>query len=286
MNYVDIRNEGAYYHYLNRQQNDDLFLLTFGHEHCLPDKPARFNQPKNHYTLHYIISGHGDFKLENQSFNHLGAGDFFLIPPNSSYWYQQDSSQPWEYLWIEFGGIQAKRLCQNALLDESSPVYHTDSADIRDSLLRLLIVPQNNIAAEYHVMAHLYLVFSQIINERRAESENDPESRTDWVQAAKKIIDARYCDNGLTLESISQELHINRCYLSRIFKQTIGTSLKKYIITLRMRKACELLEEGSYSVKEVSQLVGYSDPHHFSSEFKRIIQCPPSLYHAEGDSTD
>ena len=45
-----------------------------------------------------------------------------------------------------------------------------------------------------------------------------------------------------------------------------------------MEKAKQLLETTSKKTYEVAEEVGYSDPHYFSSTFKKITGCTPTEY--------
>ena len=68
---------------------------------------------------------------------------------------------------------------------------------------------------------------------------------------------------------------MNRIYLSRIFKEDYGISIKKYIVSVRMNHAKKFLEDG-HSVSDVADMVGYSDAFGFSKMFKSYFGVSPS----------
>ena len=45
-----------------------------------------------------------------------------------------------------------------------------------------------------------------------------------------------------------------------------------------MNKACELLKNTSYSISEISMMIGYKDPVVFQKFFKNITGMAPSRY--------
>nr|WP_238523676.1 helix-turn-helix transcriptional regulator [Methanobrevibacter smithii] len=45
-----------------------------------------------------------------------------------------------------------------------------------------------------------------------------------------------------------------------------------------MEYACKLIEEGSYTISDISKMVGYSSPSKFTRAFKEYIGCTPSEY--------
>ena len=98
---------------------------------------------------------------------------------------------------------------------------------------------------------------------------------TQVVEAVSEIIRSRFAED-LSLDSVAREVRISPFYLSRIFRQVTGATFIDYLTAIRIRKAKELLRDPQYSVKEVSNLVGYSDPSYFSRVFRRVGGLPPS----------
>ena len=66
----------------------------------------------------------------------------------------------------------------------------------------------------------------------------------------------------------------------RVFESLFGVLPKLYIDKLRLNKAAELLAETSMSVAEISEMMGYQDPFHFSRRFKSVIGFSPRQYRA------
>ncbi len=64
---------------------------------------------RDHYLIHYIISGKGYYKIKNTTFT-LQAGDSFLVYPNTEVLYFADESDPWEYAWVGFTGSDASMI--------------------------------------------------------------------------------------------------------------------------------------------------------------------------------
>ena len=78
------------------------------------------------------------------------------------------------------------------------------------------------------------------------------------------------------------------CLASRyhvLFKETVGMSPRAYITMLRMRHACDLLNNTNLTVKQIGALVGYEDSHFFCKTFKSKIGVSPSLYRKDRKST-
>ncbi|GIP29302.1 hypothetical protein J23TS9_44320 [Paenibacillus sp. J23TS9] len=111
----------------------------------------------------------------------------------------------------------------------------------------------------------------------RSESQKKSSSAR-LVETAKAYIDANYSNAELDLPAISQSLHINANYLSRIFKAESGLSVTEYVTLCRMNRAKELLISGYRNVEYIAAQTGYADPHYFSKCFKKHYRVPPSKF--------
>ena len=84
-------------------------------------------------------------------------------------------------------------------------------------------------------------------------------------------------DSTLTLESIAKKCFVSVNILCRVFKQYMGTTVKKYIISQRITRAKKLLIENT-SVSEVAEKCGFSDYTSFIRAFKTIVGISPGQY--------
>jgi AraC-like DNA-binding protein len=78
----------------------------------------------------------------------------------------------------------------------------------------------------------------------------------------------------LQVEEIAKNLNLDSRYLSRIFKEKTGISIKEYMIEVRMEEACQRLKAGA-SVSSTALFCGYTDAFNFSKMFKRKYGCSP-----------
>lgn len=92
------------------------------------------------------------------------------------------------------------------------------------------------------------------------------------------IINERYNDSTLTLESIAAECGISTVYISRYFKDQTGYTLMKYIDMERMKKAKELLKETQQPIKDILNQVGYIDESNFMRKFRKNEGMTPMQY--------
>lgn len=86
-----------------------------------------------------------------------------------------------------------------------------------------------------------------------------------------------HLDHDLTLEALERQFFMNRYYLSRLFRQSIGSTIHEYILLKRIAYAKKLLHEG-HNVTDACQQSGFNDYSNFIRMFKRIVGVPPGQY--------
>jgi two-component system response regulator YesN len=78
-----------------------------------------------------------------------------------------------------------------------------------------------------------------------------------------------------TLEDAAKLIHMNPFYLSKFFKDKTGENFSDCLISVRMNKAAQLLNDIAFKTYEISELVGYSNPKNFTRTFKRYFGKTP-----------
>ena len=82
----------------------------------------------------------------------------------------------------------------------------------------------------------------------------------------------------MSLKTVAFKLSINPDYLSHKLREETGYSFKEWLTKLRIKTATELLDTRKYTVYEVADMVGYSNPHYFSTVFKQFTGKSPKNY--------
>lgn len=119
------------------------------------------------------------------------------------------------------------------------------------------------------------------LDKERSKSEPpavqvDRKQENRYIAAIKKYIEENY--TNVTLESASAHVHLNHSYTSKLFKQQTGMTFMDYVIQVKMQKAAELLADPTYKTYEISEMLGYTNPHNFTRSFKRIFGKSPRDY--------
>lgn len=97
------------------------------------------------------------------------------------------------------------------------------------------------------------------------------------VESAMRYI-SENLDRKITASDVSQSINISASYLSMLFRKNTNMSLGKYIASAKLWKSKEIIHEGKSNIAEISRLLGYATPQHFSRCFKQAFGVTPSEY--------
>ena len=97
------------------------------------------------------------------------------------------------------------------------------------------------------------------------------------LSLAKNII-TENLNTQYSISEISKKIFLNESIFKNEFKRTFGESFFKYSLNLRMKEAKKLLAYTSIPIGEISELIGYKNPTHFTAAFKKKESLTPKQY--------
>jgi YesN/AraC family two-component response regulator len=92
-----------------------------------------------------------------------------------------------------------------------------------------------------------------------------------------RYIDEHY-NEKITLKMLSNIAYVHPIYLSTMFKSKSGENFVEYLTKVRIEHAKTFLNDLSYRIYDVCQMVGYESPKHFSKVFKECTGITPKEY--------
>ncbi|MGE5628289.1 MAG: helix-turn-helix domain-containing protein [Solirubrobacterales bacterium] len=95
------------------------------------------------------------------------------------------------------------------------------------------------------------------------------------IQEINEYIKNNY-NQHITLNFLSNIFYVSPNYLSTMFNEKNGMSLKDYINRLRIEHAKQYLLETDLKITEISRRIGYSQISYFGSVFKKLECCTPN----------
>ena len=91
---------------------------------------------------------------------------------------------------------------------------------------------------------------------------------------AINYVNANY-QSALTLDMLSDMIHISKYHFCRIFKEATGTTFLEYVNNVRLSHAHRLLSQTDMSMREIAVKTGFSSAEYFSRVFKKTHGVSP-----------
>lgn len=111
-----------------------------------------------------------------------------------------------------------------------------------------------------------------------AAAQQPASRRNPFVDKTIDYIQSHYNDPSLTIEVLSNELHLNYAYLCSVFKRSMDMTINRYIKQYRLERAKELMNATQLSIAEIAAAVGFQNTNYFSKCFKKNYGVSPSDY--------
>lgn len=98
------------------------------------------------------------------------------------------------------------------------------------------------------------------------------------LKRAVVIVEKNMDNIEFSTDEFAREMNMSRSNLHLKLKAITGESTIDFIRKIRFNEACKLLKDGSYTVSEVSSMVGFNTPSYFATSFKKYFGCLPTEY--------
>jgi AraC family transcriptional regulator len=85
-------------------------------------------------------------------------------------------------------------------------------------------------------------------------------------------------DKNITLTELAGVAKVSLYYFAVLFRQSTGLSPHRYVLSQRVERAKELLQDPKRSVLDVSMNVGFEHQNNFARAFRRVIGVSPTQF--------
>lgn len=121
------------------------------------------------------------------------------------------------------------------------------------------------------------LLFFSITNFTKTESFSLSKKQVKIIESVKNDL-TENLETKITIDQLANKYGMSKTTLKNCFKEIYGKPIFKWRKEYRLDYACHLIEEGHYSISEISKIVGYSSHSKFSQAFREYVGCTPSQY--------
>ncbi len=212
-----------------------------------------------------MVSGKAEYYFGSHTFTATPM-NFFYLANGSIYGINVLEKSHWICIDFDFEECDTVR---------KSELYHVDSVSIKKDFERAFrIWLQKEPWYLSDTMATLYNLYSLSL---RSEAKSYTQKSEKFAQLLDYLIQ-NYSDSNFTVSALAESAGMSEGHLRRLFASSVGTSPVKYLNTLRINKAKNMLDSSDYSIAEISSSVGITDQYYFSRLFKKEVGISPSAY--------
>ena len=246
-------------------------------EEAFPADRTDFVPDPDYYTLYVVTFGEGVFVNPKGEF-HAKESDVFLSFPNVPYSYRK-KTEDFRFVALSFTGSEVESVLARVELSAQNP-FRTEQTAIKILLQQCMerAIDREHLV-DFLTKAALWealVIFGEKAEKRKTVIKHG--EKKDRIVAIIHYIKENYNRTTLSLEGVASHFSINPNYLSRLFKEMKGVNFSAYLTSVRVERACFLMESGLSSVKNIAFLVGFGDPLYFSKVFKKETGFTPREY--------
>ncbi len=216
----------------------------------------------------FVLSGGARYTFDGTEYN-VGAKNVIYLAKDSRYAINvEDENYTYVYVDFYFDTEPFERM-DNFLLSD------VGASSLEQPFLKLYRNYINGTLCErIECMALLYEIYSSVISIRT--SAYLPTEKKKTLAPAIELISKSFCDSSLTIRALSELAGVSEVHFRRIFSKLYGTSPKKYVTSLRIAKAREMLVGTKLKISEISELCGFENAYYFSKIMREQTGMTPS----------
>jgi AraC-like DNA-binding protein len=256
----------------------DLYLCELAEIMIKHDTLWSENIKLDNHLLIYCTKGEGIVQIANDlvPFN---QNQYCIIPEGFTVKIQTGASDPSVFYFCKFNG-------------EKSKIMEKDFTVVRDLIPsvdnmvanRIMLFDElfNNLTKGFFNANYKYinLTFGHLLATfiyASKTSDDFLEEQNPGINRAIQFMEQNI-NKKLILSEISDEAGYSPSYLTMLFRKKTGYSPLSYFSHLKISKASEYLDFSKFKIKEISFMLGYSDPYYFSKDFQKKIGLSPRNY--------
>lgn len=221
--------------------------------------------PRKFHAISFRVKGNAHYKLSGSEV-HSTSGDVLFVPEDVGYHIKAEEE---ELYVIHF---EMKDLKQDEL-----EVFHIADYYKAKGLFVACYEEWNKKEPGYYfkVMSILFHIL-ELMSTSSTSKFSDPNYPK--IKPAVDYIHAHFKETSISVPTLCRLVNMSDTYLRKLFLRFYGTTPIKYINSLRISYAKELIESGYYNIEQIASETGFEDSKYFSTVFKNFTGCSPATY--------
>ena len=223
------------------------------------------------YIIECCVEGYGSVIINDKEFA-VEPESCYILFPGDTVIHTADSTDPRKGYWCAIDGLDLGFLFKEAGISSYSPFAPKELfADLCGCVMKMVAEWGSGDAGEaLRETSCIYEFLGVLMRNKKATAYDDR------IERAIGLMETKYHEN-LSVERIACEVGLERSYFSVLFKEKTTVSPYQYLTSLRIFKACSLIEKENCSITHAAIATGF-DPCNFARSFKRVTGKTPAEY--------
>lgn len=236
------------------------------------------------YLFFCVLSGNGRLNYDGKTY-YLKAGDCVFLDCRLPYSHETDDDSLWQLVWIHFYGASASAIYEEYKKNGGKTVFNTSSAEYYLETQKRIAEESGKeaICRDTVIFGLLSGLISNIVSE--GSSQTTKSSSKQLPLSVKDYLEARFAEK-IALDDLANEFHINKFYLTRVFKAHFGQSISEYLMQRRITAAKSMLRFTDNTAENIALNCGINDAGYFCRLFKRLEGETPSEYRSRWNTAN
>ena len=224
-----------------------------------------------------VLSGEGTLSYEEQTYQ-LDQGDCVFIDCRKAYSHST-SDNLWSLQWCHFYAPFLPAVYEKYKERGGRPVFHPKNlAKFRELFSEVyLLASSSDYIRDMRLNEKLSMLLTMLMEESWHPEDSMVSKKRMELTKLKEYLDEHYTEK-ISLDELAIHFFINKYYLTKIFKETYGTTINSYIIAKRITRAKQMLRFTDMTLEEIAIAVGLNGGNYFSRMFKKIEGISPREY--------
>ena len=104
-----------------------------------------------------------------------------------------------------------------------------------------------------------------------------------FIQEAIRVVEVNLSNEAFSVEMMAEELNLSRVQLFRKMKALTDQSPSRFIRSIRLKRARQLIEAEAGTISEIAYSVGFGSPTYFGKCFKEQYGTAPGDWTAQNE---
>lgn len=244
------------------------------------------------YELYYLLEGQRYYFIDRQTYL-VKAGDVVMIKPNQIHKTSMAGESYHNRILLQIKGQVMEPFLKASGMGGMDAVYTEDAMILSipkeerngvESLLHQIRKEIQERQRQYEVGVKLKLteLFLALLRCQKKTPflEENQKAQTWKHQKVHEVAEylLNHPETEESLEELAKRFYISKSYLSRIFREVTSFTVNEYKNINRIKKSQQLLLHSSYSVTEISELLGFENLTYYERVFKKYTAITPLKY--------